>query len=71
MKPATAPPPRLLTDIEAAAYISVSRSYMRALVANGVLRRVELPATDGTAARARMLRLDIKDLDLFVERLKG
>jgi excisionase family DNA binding protein len=64
------PPRRLLSDREAAQYIGASRSYVRALVANGVLRRVELPATDGNGGRARMLRLDVTDLDRFIDSLK-
>ena len=65
------PARRLLSDREAAQYIGSSRSYIRALVSNGVLRRVELPATNGDARAARMLRLDIRDLDRFVDSLKG
>ena len=71
MKAATALPARLLTDVEAARYIGASRSYVRALVSRGVVRRVELPPTDGTGGRARMLRIDVRDLDAFVERMKG
>ena len=65
-----AAPCRLLTDKEAADYIGASRSYVRALVANGKLPRVELPATNGSDGRARMLRIDIRDLDRFVDLLK-
>jgi hypothetical protein len=62
---------RLLTDIEAAAYIGASRSYVRALVANRVLRRVELPPTDGSMQRAaRMLRIDVRDLDAWIDQRK-
>jgi hypothetical protein len=61
---------RLLTDKEAGDYIGASRSYVRALVANRVLQRVELPATNGDAQTARMLRFDIRDLDRFVDALK-
>jgi hypothetical protein len=71
MKAATGPPARLFSDVEAARYIGASRSYVRALVSRGVLRRVELPATDSSSGRARMLRLDVRDLDAFVDRLKG
>lgn len=71
-KPRTPPsgPRRLVTDTGAAEYLNASRSYVRALIANGVLRRVELPPTDGTRGRARMLRIDIRDLDAFVDRMK-
>lgn len=68
--PAPQVPRRLFTDVEAASYIGVSRSYVRALVANGDLPRVELPATDGRGV-ARMLRIDVRDLDAFVARMKG
>jgi hypothetical protein len=63
-------PRRLLSDIEAGDYIGASRSYVRALVANGVLRRIELPATNGTSGRARMLRLDVRDLDAWIDQRK-
>jgi excisionase family DNA binding protein len=62
---------RLLDDREAAAYIGASRSYVRALIARGALRRVELPATDGNGGRARMLRIDVQELDGWIERLKA
>ena len=39
--------PRLLSDDQAADYTGTSPSYIRQLVANGVLSRVELPATNG------------------------
>jgi len=64
-------PKRLLTDIEAADHLGTSKSYVRALIANGKLRRVELPSTDGEGRRARLLRIDVKDLDQFIERSKG
>jgi len=64
-------PWRLFSDREAAAYIGASKSYIRALIANGTLPRVELPATNGGGRAARMLRLDVADLDAFVERLKA
>ena len=71
MKPASTTTSRLLSDRDAAEYIGASRSYVRALVANGVLRRVEMPPTDGGGGHARMLRIDVRDLDLLVERMKG
>jgi hypothetical protein len=61
---------RLLDDAAAADYLGVSRAYMRQLVANGSVRRVELPATDGSGGRARMTRIDVRDLDSLIERLK-
>jgi hypothetical protein len=67
---ATPQPRRLLDDRGAAAYLGVCRSYVRSLVARGVLRRVELPATDGNGNPARVLRLDVKDLDALVDRMK-
>ena len=63
-------PQRLLTDAEAATYINASRSYLRALVANGVIKRVGLPPTDGGRGRARMFRIDVRDLDALVDRSK-
>jgi excisionase family DNA binding protein len=69
MKSPPGPPARLLTDDEAATYIGASRSYVRALIERGVLRRVELPTTDGSAGRARLLRLDVRDLDLWLDSL--
>ena len=71
MKPAAAPVRRLLDDRAAGAYIGASRSYVRALIARGVLHRVELPATDGNGGRARMLRIDVRDLDRWIETMKG
>jgi hypothetical protein len=68
-RPAIAP--RLLDETQAADYIGASPSYVRALAANGVLRRVELPATDGRGGRARLSRFDVQDLDAFVQQLKG
>jgi hypothetical protein len=63
------PPARLLTDEEAGNYTSTSKSYVRALAERGVLRRVELPTTDGTPGRARLLRFDVKDLDRWIDSL--
>lgn len=59
---------RLLTDREAADYIGVSRSFVRALVANGVLPRVDLPTASGDGRAARLLRIDVADLDALVTR---
>ena len=64
-------PKRLLTDVEAALYLGISRSTVRALIANGYLPRVQPPATDGRGGPARVLRIDRKDLDAFIERSKG
>jgi len=63
------PTARLLTDAEAAVYVGASRSYVRALIERGVLKRVELPSTDGTTARARLLRLDVRDVDAWIDSL--
>jgi excisionase family DNA binding protein len=62
---------RLLTDREAAKYLGASRSYVRALVARGAIRRVDLPATNGHGGRARLLRVDLRDLDAFVDSMKA
>jgi hypothetical protein len=72
-RPRVAVEPRLFTDDQAADYLGVSTSYVRALIARGVIRRVELPPTDERSGpRARMLRLDQRDLDRWIdERLKG
>lgn len=70
-QPAPAPPGRLLTDIEAAHYLGLSRSAVRALVSRGELPRVSLPACDGTGRRARVLRIDRNDLDKFIDANKG
>lgn len=64
-----APPARLVTDEGAGDYTGTSKSYIRALVERGVLRRVELPTTDGTPGRARLLRLDVRDLDIWIDSL--
>jgi hypothetical protein len=61
---------RLLDDRQAADYIGVSRSYLRAQVAAGRIPRVELPSIDGSR-RARMLRVDVRDLDLWIDRMKA
>jgi excisionase family DNA binding protein len=61
---------RLLTDREAARYIGASRSYVRALIASGTLQPVRLPATNG-GGPARLLRLDVRDLDRWIDALKG
>ena len=72
MKPATsALVRRLVDDRGAAEYLSVSRSYIRRLLARGVLHRVKLPATDNADADARMLRIDVRDLDRWIDLMKG
>ena len=45
----------------------------RDLIARGLLRRVELPPTTGppTSGRARLLRLDVRDLDALIDSMKG
>lgn len=63
-------PVRLLSDQGAADYLGVSRSYVRALLARGVLHRVKLPATDNDKADARLLLIDVRDLDAWIDRLK-
>jgi excisionase family DNA binding protein len=62
--------PRLLSDEQAAEYVDASASYVRALVANGIIRRVELPATNRIGVRARLWRIDVRDLDAWLEGLK-
>src|SRR5437867_4499106 len=63
-------PRRLLNDREAAAYLGVSRSQVRYLIANGDIPRVALPAGDGTARSLRRLLIDPVDLDRLIERWK-
>lgn len=70
-QPASTVATRLLSDIQAASYLGVSRSAVRALVANGDLRRIVLPSTNGRGQAARLLRIDLKDLDRFIEKSKG
>lgn len=67
--PPDASPVRLLDDKEAARYIGVSRSYLRAQVAAGRIPRVELPSVDGER-RARLLRVDVRDLDCWIDAMK-
>jgi helix-turn-helix protein len=69
MKAATVPPARLLSDIEVATYLGASKSYVRLLIDRGVLKRVELPTADGSPGRARLLRIDVRDLDLWIDSL--
>ena len=69
MKPAHVPPARLLTDEQSGDYTGTSKSYIRALAERGVLRRVALPATNGTPGRARLLRFDVRDLDAWIDSL--
>ena len=70
MKPATSvPPARLLTDEQSGDYTGTSKSYVRALVERGVLKRVELPTTLGTPGKARLLRIDVRELDRWIDSL--
>lgn len=69
MNLATAPPARLLTDEQAGDYTGTSKPYIRRLIERGVLKRVELPTTDGSPGRARLLRLDVRDLDQWIDAL--
>jgi len=64
------PAGRLLDDKQAASYLGVSRSYLRAQVAAGRIPRVQLPSVDGER-RARLLRIDIRDLDRLVDSMKA
>lgn len=60
---------RLLTDIEAAEVLGVSRTFVRRLVANGELKRVRLPSRiDGEDAR--LLRIDRADIEALIQRNK-
>ena len=71
MKPAPAAAPaqrRLVNDRDGAAYLGMSRSQFRALVAAGKIPRVRVPSEDGRDLR-RML-VDRIDLDRLVESWK-
>lgn len=60
---------RLLTDIEAAEVLGVSRTFVRRLIANGELKRVRLPSrVDGEDAR--LLRIDRADIEALIQRNK-
>lgn len=65
-----APAPRLVTDREAAEYLGVSRSIVRAWIQGGRIPRVELPSAAGDVP-GRMLRIDRADLDALVTRSKN
>lgn len=70
--PRPAPSGRLLDEPAACAYLGhVSKSYLRALTARGVLKRVELPACDGSGRRARLSRYDRAELDKWIDSMKG
>lgn len=62
-------PPRLLSEIQAAEYLAVSRSQVRAFVRAGVLRPVWLPHQSGVGVINRVL-YDIHDLDRFIDGCK-
>jgi hypothetical protein len=69
VKPAaSAPARRLLDDREGAPYLGISRSQFRALMAAGVIPRVEVPGEDGRMLRR--LLVDVRDLDQLVEKWK-
>lgn len=63
--PAGTPIPRLLTLSEAAIYLGMSVWTVRALEANGTLRRVRVPLPNGS--ELRKLLFDRADLDRAVE----
>ncbi len=62
--------PRLLSLIDAAAYLSISRSAVRHLVNGGHLARVKLPSIGRSQGRLNRFLLDKADLDKIVERSK-
>lgn len=68
--PAPAPTGRLLSDEQAASYLGCSRSLVRAYVARGVLKAVSLPPAAAGNAKARLLRIDVKDLDRLIDASK-
>lgn len=64
----SAPAQRLLNDRQGAAYLGVSRSQFRALVAAGNVPRVSVPGEDGRPLRR--LLVDRGDLDGLIEAWK-
>ena len=63
--------PRLVDVKGAAFHLSVSTWTIRAYVEQGKLTPVRLPAVRGVKADCRRLLFDVRDLDAFVDRLKG
>ena len=59
---------RLINDREAAKFLGVSRSQLRALVGAGRIPRVVVPGEDGRPLRR--LLVDVRDLDKLIERWK-
>ena len=64
MKPAAALARRLVDDREGSAFLGLSRSQFRALVAAGKIPRVVVPAEDGRPLRR--LLVDIEDLNRLI-----
>ncbi len=62
--------PRLLSIVDAAAYLGISRSAVRHLVNAGHLARVRLPGIGRACGRLNRFLLDKVDLDGIVERSK-
>ncbi len=62
--------PRLLSIVDAAAYLGISRSAVRHLVNGGHLARVKLPGIGRACGRLNRFLLDKTDLDGIVERSK-
>ncbi len=62
--------PRLLSIVDAAAYLGISRSAVRHLVNGGHLARVKLPGIGRSQGRLHRFLLDKADLDNIVERSK-
>lgn len=63
--------PRLLDSKAAGTYLGVSHWTIRAYVEKGELVPVRLPAVRRVGEDARRLLFDVRDLDAFVDRLKG
>ena len=62
--------PRLFNRHGVAYYISASPSYVDALVLQGVLKPIPLPATRGSGT-TRVPLFDKNDVDLLIEKLKA
>jgi hypothetical protein len=65
MKAAAAPARRLVDDRAGSAYLGISRSQFRSMVASGRIPRVLVPAEDGRPLRR--LLTDLNDLDRLIE----
>lgn len=61
---------RLVSEIQASEYISISRSLLRTYVRNGMIPVVRLPHPSGVGVIHRVL-YDVDDLNRFIEKWKS